>query len=203
MAGVDHDFSPRQMKKDDKFYCDMQRYIAVTTVGPSALRNQGSKGVIKAAQDHLARIRLRQFRANNEDSFISTLDTETERLRKALPQGAKNWGAARKALNLFLRDICYNRFLCERHGLSKSEDWMEIPLDSLIAAFLKRKARQEKRRLPRWPGLTGLTREVSAIFQAYAKQVALSQGISRVHLDMRVWTEERERNVEQPTAAYC
>lgn len=180
----------------------MQRYIAVTTVGPSALRNQGSKGVIKAAQDYLARIPLRQFRANVEGSFLRTLDTETERLRKTLPRGAQNWGAARKALNLFLRDICYNRFLCDRHGLSRSENWMEIPLDSLVAAFLKRKARHEKTRLPRWPGLTGLTREVSAIFQAYAKQVALSQGISRVHLDMRVWTEERERNVEQPAAAY-
>jgi len=33
------------MKKDDKFYLDMQRYIAVITVSPSTLRNQGSKGV--------------------------------------------------------------------------------------------------------------------------------------------------------------
>jgi len=183
------------MKKDNKFYYDMQRYIAVTTVGPSALRNQGSKGVIKKARDYLARIPLRKFGATDEDSFLRTLNMETERLKKALPRGARNWGAARKALNLFLRDIFYNRFLCERYRLSKSEKWMEIPLDSLVAAFLKRKARHEKKPLPRWAGLTGLTPEVSAIFQSYAKEVALSQGISRVHLDMRVWTEERGKNV--------
>jgi hypothetical protein len=79
------------MKKDDKFYYDMQRYIAVTTVGPSALRNQGSKGVIKKAREHLARIPLRRFRANDEDSFLRTLNMETERLRKALPRGAQKW----------------------------------------------------------------------------------------------------------------
>ena len=28
------------MNKDDEFYRDMQRYVAVTTVGPSTLRNQ-------------------------------------------------------------------------------------------------------------------------------------------------------------------
>ena len=70
---------------------------------------------------------------------------------------------------------------------------MEIPLDSLVAAFLKRKARHEKKSLPRWLGLTGLTPEVSAILQSYAKHVALLQGILRVHLDMRVWTEERKK----------
>jgi hypothetical protein len=39
-----------KMNKDIHFYHDMQRYIAVTTIGPSTLRNQGSKGVIKSAQ---------------------------------------------------------------------------------------------------------------------------------------------------------
>jgi len=41
----------------------MQKYIAIATLGPSALRNQGSKGVIKAAEKHLADIDLQVFRA--------------------------------------------------------------------------------------------------------------------------------------------
>lgn len=187
------------MKKDDDFYRDMQRYIAVTAIGPSALRNQGSKGVIRAAQKYLATVDLGVFRAEDEATFLRTLDKETEKLRRTLPREAQNWGAARKALNLFLRDICYNRFLCKRHRLIQTEEWMEIPLDSLIAASLKRKG--TRGHLPSWPGLNGLTPEVSLKFQEFAKQIALAQGISRVHLDMRLWTEERERNGEQHDAA--
>jgi len=187
------------MKKADTFYRDMQAYIAVTTVGPSALRNQGSKGVIRAAQKFLASIDLGVFRTENETAFRKVLDTKTEALQKALPRGAQNWGAARKALNLFLRDACYNRFLCKRYGLFQAEEWMEIPLDSLTAASLKR--RGAKGNLPQWPGLNRLTSVVSFEFQTFAKQVALAEGVSRVHLDMRLWTEERERNGEQGAEA--
>jgi len=185
------------MEKDEQFYPDMQRYIAVTTIGPSALRNQGSKDVIKKAQKHLGAIDLNVFRVSDETSFLRVLNDETENLRCALPPEAQRWGAARKALNLFLRDICYNRFLCERHDLSRTEEWMEIPLDSLIAASLKREAKKEGVQLPRWKGLIGLLRDDSSKFQAFAKQLASGQGISRVHLDMRLWTKERERNGEQ------
>jgi hypothetical protein len=183
------------MKKDKAFYLDMQTYIAITTIGPSTLRNQGSKGVIKAAQKYVASIDIRIFRAKDEAAFLEVLDQETENLRRALPEGAQNWGAARKALNLFLRDVCYNRFLCEIHGLAQAEDWMEIPLDSLISASLKRKSMRGQ--LPAWPGLNRLTPEVSSKFQAFARQVAMERRISRVHLDMRLWIEARERNGEQ------
>jgi len=187
------------IKKDAQFYRDMQRYIAVTTIGPSALRNQGSAGVIKAAQNHLAVIDLGGFRTKDERTFLKILDAATEMLKRTLPQGAQNWGAARKACNLFLRDICYNRFLCQRYGLEESEEWMEIPLDGLVATALKRKG--QRGGLPRWPGLNGLTPEISAKFQAFARQVAAEQGISRVHLDMRLWTTERERNGKQSASA--
>ncbi len=170
----------------------MQRYIAVTTIGPSTLRNQGSSGVIKTVQKHLATVELSAFHARSECRFLATLNEQTDLLKRALPRGAQNWGAARKALNLFLRDVCYNRFLCERYDLAQSEDWMEIPLDSLVANALKRKAGRGK--LPRWPGLNQLTVDVSGRFQTFARQFAARKGISRIHLDMRLWTEEREEN---------
>jgi hypothetical protein len=178
-----------RMNKDDQFHRDMQRYIAVTTIGPSTLRNQKARGVIEAAQKYLAGVELTAFIARNEDDFLESLKIQTEQLRTALPLGAQNWGAARKALNLFLRDVCYNRFLCERYDLARSEDWMEIPLDGLVARSLKRKAGRGK--LPPWPGLIELTAEISRCFQAFAKDHAVSKGISRIHLDMRLWTEER------------
>lgn len=62
-------------------------------------------------------------------------------------------------LNLFLRDSCYNRFLCKKYGLFQAEEWMEIPLDSLTAASLKR--RGARGNLPQWPGLSRLTPGVS------------------------------------------
>jgi hypothetical protein len=170
----------------------MQRYLAVTTIGPSALRNQGSGGVIKAARNYLAAVDLGAFRTKDEPAFLNALDASTEALKRAFPKGARHWGAARKACNLFLRDICYNRFLCQRYGLDEAEEWMEIPLDSIIAIALKRKS--QRGGLPRWPGLNRLTAEVSAEFQAFAAEVAVEQGISRVHLDMRLWTIGRERN---------
>jgi len=188
---IKHSLSSK-MKKDNQFYRDMQHYIAVTTIGPSVLRNQGSEGVIKAAQKHLAVINLGIFQAKDKADFLRVLDNQTERLRDTLPWGAQHWGSARKALNLFLRDICYNRFLCELYKLSDSEEWMEIPLDRLIATALKRKGKRGE--LPRWPGLKRLNSDVSLRFQAFAKQIASEQGISRVHLDMRLWTEEREKN---------
>lgn len=180
------------MKKNAQFYCDMQRYIGVATIGPSTLRNQGSGGVIKAAQQYLAVLDLSVFGGSKEQDFLAALNTQTEMLRASLPSGARNWGAARKALNLFLREVCYNRFLCQKHGFELLEDWMEIPLDSLVAQALRRKAGRGK--LPRWPGLNKLTPRVSRPFQAFAQRFATSKGISRVHLDMRLWTEEREEN---------
>ncbi len=188
------------MKKDDQFYRDMQRYIAVTAIGPSTLRNQGSAGVIEAAQDYLAGIDLGGFCTKDERTFLMVLDAATEKLKRTLPREAQNWGAARKACNLFLRDICYNRFLCQRYyGLEESEEWMEIPLDGLVAVALKRKG--QRGGLPRWPGLNGLTPEISAKFQAFARQIAAEKRISRVHLDMRLWMTERKKNGEQSASA--
>jgi hypothetical protein len=130
------------MKKDHQFYRDMQRYISITAIGPSALRNEGSAGVIKGARNYLAAIDLGAFRTKDESTFLNVLDAATEALKRALPQGARHWGAARKACNLFLRDICYNRFLCHRYGLDEAEEWMEIPLDGLVATALKRKGQR-------------------------------------------------------------
>jgi N-glycosylase/DNA lyase len=187
------------MRKDQQFLRELQRYVAITTVGPSALRNQGTTGVIQAAQDHLSSLNLHTVRTASETAFLRWLDQETEQLRRALPKGAQNWGAARKALNLFLRDVCYNRFLCRGNRISRVEDWLEIPLDSLIAALLKRWSQEmgDNRDLPRWPGLIKLTPDTSRRFQNVARKLARSQGISRVHLDMRLWTTERKKAVSK------
>ncbi len=177
--------------KTDGFYADMQQYVAVTTVGPSTLRNQGGPGVIETAQRFLSSLDIGSFAVQDEKSFLAVLDTMTDELRRRLPQYSRHWGAARKALNLFLRDICYNRFLAHRYSLAGLERWMEIPLDSLVAVALKK--RVGRGRLPSWPGLKGLTPPLSLRFQHVARDWAEAEDISRVHLDMRIWLKQRTK----------
>lgn len=170
----------------------MHRFIAISAIGPSALRGQGASGVIKACRDHLSSLDLKRFRRRSEKAFLLTLDEATEELRKVFPIGARNWGAARKALNLFLRDVYYNRFLFERYKLfCLNEEWFEIPLDSLIAKALKRHS--GKGSLPNWPGLKRLKKKDSDSFQEFAKIYASEHNTTRIHLDMRLWAVERER----------
>ena len=169
----------------------MQRWVATVAVGPSALRKQGAKGVIDAAHSYLANMDLKQFSTSSEEEFRKTLDRETERLREALPRGARNWGAARKALNLFLRDAFYNYDLRTHFILTNAERFYEVALDSYVAGELKKKSSWPA--LPRWPGLKRLTPEVSEKYQEFARSLAEKDGIARVHLDAKLWLERRNR----------
>src|SRR6266487_3891036 len=84
---------------------DRVRYrVAQTAVGPSALRNQGGPNVVQRARRFLGRIDLNTFNVRAEARFRAQLDESTAELQSYLPQGARNWGTARKALSLFLRD---------------------------------------------------------------------------------------------------
>jgi len=117
------------------------------------------------------------------------LDAATARLQRALPTGARGWGTARKVLNIFLRDAAYNDFLRGRFALHRSEALLEIPLDSITAKQLRKTAKSHK--LPRWPGVSRLTPETSALYQDAARRVAKHRGIERVHLDVYWWGDDR------------
>ncbi len=64
---------------------DMQAYIAVTTVGPSILCNQGAAGVIPAAQEFLKTLEVSRFSANEEQDFIAVLDAVTGGIEVTAP----------------------------------------------------------------------------------------------------------------------
>ncbi|MBU1308640.1 MAG: hypothetical protein KKE30_03790, partial [Gammaproteobacteria bacterium] len=101
------------------------------------------------------------------------------------PTNAKSWGAARKALNLFLRDVTYNKDLCEYYDLSRIRKWLEIPLDSHVANALKKEP--EGVNLPKWCTIKRLTPEISREFQTVATRVAQRKRIARVDLDIYYW----------------
>ncbi len=175
------------MKTKD-FITTLQRKVAFSAVGPSALRGQG-KGVLRASQDFLARISLARVPKSSTKRFQLWLNRQTELLLGSFPIKNRPWGAARKAINLFLRDALYNKYLSRQFKLQSIETWLEVPLDSAVVKGLK--LHSNRGELPRWPGLKNLKPKVSEDFQVFASKQAHLKGIARVHLDMYLWLANR------------
>jgi hypothetical protein len=162
----------------------IQSRIAITCLGPSSLRNQGSPGVLHAARQHLMILQIEKFSMTSNKKFRDALNNETRRLMRRLPQAAQNWGAARKALNLFLRDALYNTYLAEYYSLTSVEPFLEIPLDGIVARAL---CSYYKTELPRWKSIKSLTLAESDMYQAKASEYAQRLEMNRVHLDLFLW----------------
>ena len=175
------------MKPND-FITTLQRKVAFTAVGPSALRGQG-KGVLRTSQDFLAQISLTRVPKSSAKRYQLWLDRQTELLLNRLPIKNRPWGAARKAINLFLRDALYNKYLSKQFKLQSIETWFEVPLDSAVAKGLK--LHSNRGELPRWPGLKNLKPNISEAFQVFASKQAILKGIARVHLDMYLWLDNK------------
>lgn len=152
------------------------------------MRGQG-KGVLKASQRFLASLSLVRIPKSRATLFRDWLDRQTKSLLDQFPTDERPWGAARKAINLFLRDRLYNQYLCRRFGIVEIEPWLEVALDKVVARGLKAEAGRGG--LPQWPGLKRLKPNVSDDFQAFASKHARTLEIERVHLDMYLWLENR------------
>ena len=172
----------------------LRRRTAELAIGNSTLRNQGARGVAKAARTFLANIDIKSFSVTSEQEFSATLDRATIALSQALPEGARNWGTARKALNIFLRDCLYNQFLCSHFAISHVHPWLEVPLDSHVAKGLRNTF--EGNTLPKWTTITGLKHELSDRYQEVAGKVAKKLGCNRVDLDIYLWREVGVKELE-------
>ena len=172
----------------EEFISALRRRLASTTVGPSAVRGMGPKGTVFAARDFLANIDVKKFNNKTEREFILSLNKTTQLFVKKMPDGAKHWGTARKLLNLFLRAVVYNRFLCEKYNLYHIEPWLEVPLDSNVAEGLRSELTGET--LPKWKTVIGLDKKTSHIYQTFASEIARAKGENRVHLDLIYWRRD-------------
>lgn len=161
----------------------IQEKVAVSAIPASAMRNQGAAGVVSAAREFLATLPLQGFAAR--ESFVEALDDATNRLCRKLPKQACAWGTSRKAINLFLRDCFYNKFLHDAYGLGATKKLYEIPLDSIVAKALRDLSTGGS--LSRWKGVIYLTRDQSKEYQEFARHIAIERGIDRVHLDTYLW----------------
>lgn len=168
----------------------LQVRAAMLAIGRSTLRSQGAPGMVDHARKFLRKVDLRVFSVSKSVEFRLVLDTHTSSLANSFPgDGGGNWGAARKSLNIFLRDVVYCRPLCKHFGLAKIEPWLEVPIDSNVYSGLCSDASNSSE-IPRWPGVKGLSPEVSDELQKIAKSIAKSFGVSRVHLDVRYWRKD-------------
>lgn len=178
------------MKRSFDLIDRLQVRAAMFAIGRSTLRSQGAPGMVAHARQYLRGVKLQKFAAPTAEQFATELDALTRSLADGFPaEGRGNWGAARKSLNIFLRDVVYCRPLCEHFKLAPVEPWLEVPLDSNVYKGLLSDSR-EPNSVPPWPGVKRLTPEASANFQKIAASIAQSLGVARVHLDVRYWRRE-------------
>ena len=106
----------------------VRHHIAKSVIGPSAARHLIPAGKIQSVRDFLRDLDTRQF--TKRGKFPIELDRAT---RALAAKASVSWGAARKFLNLYLREITYNFFLREKYHLQRIEHLLELPLDSNVA----------------------------------------------------------------------
>jgi len=165
----------------------LQVRTAMLAIGRSTLRNQGAAGMVAHARSFLRAIDLGAFSSTTQKQFARLLDSQTKRLANGFPgDGRGNWGAARKSMNIFLRDVVYCRPLCEHYRLVAIEPWLEVPLDSNVYDGLVSDW-EDPGVVPPWPGVRALTPSTSRVLQRIATAIAESMGTARVHLDVRYW----------------
>ena len=175
----------------------IQERIANTSIGPSTLRNQGAPKVAEEARKFLSELPLMELKNITKEEFESWLNNKTEKLRYQLPEGAKNWGTARKALNIFLEEAFYNRFLAEYFGLDKLEAFLGLPLDSYTFEGLKgdKDGNKIDYNFPQWPWprIRYISSIQSEALQNYALELASFKSKARIYLDLDYWPKSKKR----------
>lgn len=164
----------------------LHRRTASASIGASTARSVG-KGTVAAARLYLTKLPLSRFAVKTKDEFQAALERATNELKKRLP--SNSWGAARKFLNIFLRNVVYNRYLCEHYRLGHIVKWLEVPLDSHVARGLSDEPGGKS--LTKWGTIIRLPQETSREYQDFAATVAKEMGYDRVHLDLIYWRRPR------------
>ena len=182
---------------NDKFIKKVHKRLSIISIGASTLRNQGAPKMVRNARSYIEKsINLKVFvkKLSSEKEFQKYLEKHTNILRNKFPRKArKNWGAARKGLNIFFREAVYNKFICEFYGLpiefkefNETIKYLEVPLDKDVATALY----AENKDLKKWKGIKYLKKETSDLYQAEAQLIAKRNNIARVHLDLIYWRKK-------------
>lgn len=165
---------------DIKFF---QIRVANTCLDVSSLRGQ-SKGTKYTANRFLKELDLK----NIPHDYGEWLDKQTECLRSKLPD--HDFGAARKALNIFMLEVAHNTVLSSVYGLDKVIPFLEVPLDNINAKILLRHARERGMRL-KWTSIKALDKETNDAIQAFAQRLAQEEfHMCRCYLEWIFWKQD-------------
>jgi hypothetical protein len=176
------------MAKPTPLITSMAQFVA--NMPPSVTRGS-PPGVYKRVNEFLRGNALLIIeRLVKPDTFLAQLDRLTEELCDCPDV---KWGAARKSINIFIRDAVYNFCLRNHFQLEKIEDQLEVPLDSFTTSNLRRAAQQGKLpEPPRWESIRALTPADSRKYQELAACIARDRQIHRCHLDALYWRVDPE-----------
>ena len=167
-----------------EFLSHLYSTILSTSVGASTLRKMGPGGTVEAARKGLDTLSndnalKRILRAKSQSEFVTALDQATRIVQANLLQGHRHWGTSRKVINIFLRNLAYNRHLFNFLKMKRIEKWLEVPLDSHVTEKLK----DYDKSLPKWNSVKRLDPETSNEYQRIAARYASEHGVLRVDLD--------------------
>lgn len=179
---------------EQEFFQLLHRRLSQISVGSSAIRKQGASGLINTLRFYFeTEISLEEF-VNVlpiENLFADFLNRHTTNVLARFPDTAQSWGAARKGMNLFFREIVYSKFFSHRFSLPDDFNefnclvkYLEVPLDKEVAKGLKADTNEQ---LPNWLGIKRLTPLISEQYQHQATIIATQENIARVNLDLKYW----------------
>lgn len=179
---------------EQQFYQLLHRRLSQIAIGASAIRNQGSGGLIKILRQYFeTKVDLKHFTKSlvDETQYRDFVNEHTSNILALFPDTAQSWGAARKGLNLFLREIIYSKFFSHRFSLPDNFDefnqlvkFMEVPLDKEVAHGL---ISDSNGQLPKWINIKHLTPTLSETYQSQAFIIAVQENVTRVNLDLKYW----------------
>ena len=181
---------------ETEFYKHLKRRLSQISIGPSAIRNQGASGLIKTLRDYFEnQINLDEFvkLLLDETKYLEFLNHHTSKILILFPENAQSWGAARKGLNLFFREIVYNKFFSNHYSIPENftsfnnyVKYMEVPLDRDVANGL---IEDSNGLLPKWNNIKQLTSTISESYQKQAFLIATKENIARINLDLKYWRQ--------------
>ncbi|RKQ64137.1 hypothetical protein, partial [Oceanibaculum indicum] len=114
----------------------------------------------------------------------------TTKLMASFPEGARNnYGAARKALNIYLFACARDHVARSRYRLDRIELALELPIDKDAITYLKRKTQSKASRitLRGFRSIKDLRKNQHAEIQAIASEVAARKSVMRCELDFLAW----------------
>ena len=166
----------------------LRKHYAIASVGGSTLMHQSGKGRNFRTQQYLINnLSFEDIASLDKTGFQTFLDNKTTELSRELPKpdnGRPNWGAARKVLNIFLRQCAMNKDINSFFELNRIEGYLEVPLDNHIVEKIDENA--DTSFAPNFK-IRDLTKKVSDEIQKKASDIATEKEVNRYELDVLFW----------------